>query len=68
MTKERSKFITINEAAKLADCGPTFLHNRARAGVFTSQRVAGRVFIERESFLKWMELYQVRRHINPVFA
>lgn len=69
MTKERSKFITPLQAARLANCCATFVCNRVRAGAFRSERdTAGHIHIDLESFLKWNELYQVRRHINPSVA
>ena len=67
MKKERSeqRYILPRQAARMADCGETYIHSRARVGSFISERIAGRVLIDRESFLAWLELYKVRRHRHP---
>jgi hypothetical protein len=62
-TKGSGRFISVRQAARLADCGEAYVYDRIRQHSFASERIAGRLLIDRESFLAWLPQYRVRRHI-----
>lgn len=67
-SKSEGRFISVRQAARLADCGEPYVYSRLRLQAFASQRAAGRLLIDRESFLAWLEGYRVRRHRQPTGA
>lgn len=63
--RDTKSWIPALEAARIAECHPTYFNAVVNKGAIESKRVAGRVLVERRSFEAWLELYRVRRHRQP---
>lgn len=66
--KSAERFINTRQAARLAECGEAYIYDRIRRQSFASKRNAGRLLIDRQSFLVWLEGYRQRRHTPTIEA
>ena len=67
-TRGLRRFINPRQAARIADCGDAYIYDRARQQSFASERIAGRLLIDRDSFLMWLREYRLRQHVSEFYG
>lgn len=58
-------FLTLLDASRESGAHYAYLALLARRGAFKSQRIGGRVFLDRASFEQWKVKYEKRRLATP---
>ena len=59
-----SDYLTPLEAAIRAGCARSYIYDQVSNGTLETRAIAGRRFISKKSFEKWLELYEIRRHVR----